>query len=405
MFCLLATAWLSLSAAPLFSQMSAVEIEGVVKNGTTGKPVANQRMILLSPSQGMEEVSSVVSDASGHFKFEKATGPFFVVQTHYQGANYDQPVRPEERGLTQTNVTVYEATTSNADVTISRAQWRLVPNAGKLRIEEVFEVKNTSKPPSTFVRSGGEFLFSLPAGASVQAASVEEAAGMPLPQTPQEVEPGKTYAISRPIQPGTTRVGIQFEADYGSQSYHFSQKLADVIGELDIFFPQDMQVNAAPALQKSSEVVQGYQVYVARNSRPNDTIALDISGGTPPPEAASGDEGGGDQPNVTALPNAIGAIQLPLVSLLSLIVLWSLGFAVFHRTDKKKDGLTEERRKQLTAQKDFLIRRILELDDQHASQTITDRDYHLQRSRLKSKCAQLVRLLQPAGRKREKPVA
>ena len=404
---------LCLMTAGLWAQpfaQSTVQIEGVIKNGTTGKPVQGQRMILLEPSQGMEAVSTVVSDAAGRFKFEKATGPFFVVQTHYQGANYDQPVQPQDRGLTETNVTVYDSTSSDAQVAVTRAQWRLAPDGGKLGIEEVFEVTNSSNPPKTLVRPEGSFQFELPAGATVDSASVEETAGMPLPQTPREIVAGKLYAIDRPIQPGTTRIGVRFTADYASQSFDFSQTLAHAIGEIDIFLPKDMRFSGADGLTPGSGTVQGYQVLVAQDKRANEAVALHVAGGTTPADDSGNGNGGdsGGQSEVTQLPNAIGAIQVPLVSLLGLVVIWALGFAVFQRPEKTKtaDGLSPEKRKQIVEQKDYLVRRILELDARIEAKEISERDYHLQRSRLKSKCAVLMRRLQPApARKREKTVA
>jgi hypothetical protein len=399
---------LVLFGGPLFAQPS-VEIEGVIKNGTTGKPVKGQRILLISPSKGMEEVASVESDGEGRFKFERVQGPFFVVQTHYQGANYNQPVQPQERGLTRTTVTVYDATTSDANVSVTRAQWRMVPESGKLDIDEVFEVVNKTDPPRTLVRSDGAFKFAAPAGATVENASLEEAAGMPLPQTPREITPGKLFAIDHPIQPGTTRIGIRFTADYSSQSYSFSQKLAYAPGEIDLYLPKDMQVNSSVGFEKSSADTQGYQVYAARGKRAGDDVTVNVAGGSAP--VAGSDSGmaeGGGTPSVTQLPNAIGAIQVPLVGLLGLLMLWSLSFAVFQRREpsKKSEGPAPGKKKQLTEQKDYLVRRIIELDQRFTAKEITERDYHLQRSRLKSKCAELMRLLQPVpARKREKTVA
>ncbi|MBZ5535317.1 MAG: hypothetical protein LAO31_05120 [Acidobacteriia bacterium] len=392
----------------LFAQPS-VEIEGVIKNGTTGKPVKGQRILLISPSKGMEELASVESDGEGRFKFERTQGPFFVVQTHFQGANYNQPVQPQERGLTRTTLTVYDATASDANVSVTRAQWRMVPESGKLNIDEVFEVVNKTDPPRTLVRSDGSFKFGAPAGATVENASLEEAAGMPLPQTPREITPGKLFAIDHPIQPGTTRIGIRFTADYSSQSYSFSQKLANAPGEIDLFLPKDMQVNSIAGFEKSSADTQGYQVYAARGKRAGDDVTVNVAGGSAP--AAGSDSGMGEEAgtsSVTQLPNAIGAIQVPLVGLLGLLMLWSLSFAIFQRREpsKKSEGPPPGKKKQLTEQKDYLVRRIIELDQRFAAKEIMERDYHLQRSRLKSKCAGLMRLLQPVpARKREKTVA
>lgn len=409
---------LVLFSAVLHAQPAGT-IEGRVKNGTTGKVVRNQRIILLSPSQGMEEVGSVVTDNGGRFRFEKVTGPFFVAQTHYQGANYNQPVQPAERGLTQTTLTVYDATPSDANIVVSRAQWRLLPDSGKLRIDEVFEVTNRSSPPRTMVRSDGSFKFALPRSATVDSASVQGTAGMPLPQTPREISAGKLFAIDHPILPGVTRISVRLQADYAAHSFDFAQTLAHSMTELDLFLPKDMQVSALtktsgevlPGFERAPDL-QGYQVLVARGKRANDVVALRVSGGSAPPAETAGEGGmggaGGDQSDVTTLPNAIGALQVPLVSLFALIVLWSLGFAVFHRTHQagKSIGLSPEKRKHLVDQKDYLVRRIIELDARFESKEIAERDYHLQRSRLRSKCVELMRRLHPStSRKREKNIA
>ena len=51
---------------------SAASIDGTVINGTTGKPQAGVSVTLVKPGQqGMQTIGDTVTDASGHFVFEK----------------------------------------------------------------------------------------------------------------------------------------------------------------------------------------------------------------------------------------------------------------------------------------------------------------------------------------------
>ena len=52
--------------------LPAQNITGTVTNATTGKPSAGDEVTLLSLSQGMQEVGSTKSDASGRFSFAGA---------------------------------------------------------------------------------------------------------------------------------------------------------------------------------------------------------------------------------------------------------------------------------------------------------------------------------------------
>jgi 5-hydroxyisourate hydrolase-like protein (transthyretin family) len=59
------------------------KISGQVMNGTTGGPVSNQKLQLLMPRGGMQQVSTAVTDASGHFVVaasDLATDSFYLLQ-------------------------------------------------------------------------------------------------------------------------------------------------------------------------------------------------------------------------------------------------------------------------------------------------------------------------------------
>src|SRR5271167_1992220 len=94
---LLTTALTALLAA---SATFAGTLQGTVINRTTGQPVANTDVDLLSPTQGMALLASVKSDAQGNFTASNSaigTAPVLIRVT-YQGVSFNTfapPGRPQ----------------------------------------------------------------------------------------------------------------------------------------------------------------------------------------------------------------------------------------------------------------------------------------------------------------------
>src|SRR5258708_2986244 len=68
-------------------------IEGKVVNGTTGRPLANQKVLLLTPKpgEGMQLIADTTTDSSGHFAFaQNGIGPsaFFLLQANVEQIPY-----------------------------------------------------------------------------------------------------------------------------------------------------------------------------------------------------------------------------------------------------------------------------------------------------------------------------
>src|SRR5208282_3104188 len=106
--------WLCLAfVLPLLSALfslpaSAGAISGTVTNGSTGKVVPHQDVILISLQGGMQSVATVQTDAQGHFQFNRpeiGLGPM-LVRVPYQGVNYHQAAPP---GRESVDVSVFEA--------------------------------------------------------------------------------------------------------------------------------------------------------------------------------------------------------------------------------------------------------------------------------------------------------
>src|ERR1700733_1494324 len=111
----------SLGAFLLTAASLHASIDGTVINRTTGKPQPGVSITLVKPgAQGMQTIGTAVSDAAGHFVFEKdqpGGGPQ-LLQASYNGVNYNKLMTPN---IPTTNVAleVFEATKSSAVARVS----------------------------------------------------------------------------------------------------------------------------------------------------------------------------------------------------------------------------------------------------------------------------------------------
>jgi hypothetical protein len=83
--------------ALLFAATLQASIDGIVVNRSTGKPQPGVTITLVKPSQqGMQTIGTTISDAAGHFLFEKdepGGGPQ-LLQALYNGVNYNKLMTP-----------------------------------------------------------------------------------------------------------------------------------------------------------------------------------------------------------------------------------------------------------------------------------------------------------------------
>ena len=90
-------------------------LQGRVVNGTTNRPVAQQRVELLTLGEGMNKNADAVSAADGSFRFtitESASSPHWLLRAIHQGVNYNLSVTPDQDLSQPVTVTIYETTQS-----------------------------------------------------------------------------------------------------------------------------------------------------------------------------------------------------------------------------------------------------------------------------------------------------
>ena len=209
---------LSVLLALSFAPVVWAAIDGTVTNGTTSAAQASVSLILVKPGQqGMQTLGSTVSDAQGHFHFEKdqpGGGPQ-LIQAQYEGVTYTTLLTPN-MSTSAVDVRIYEATKSAAVAQIAQHMIVVEPSQSQTAVNETVIVRNAST--QTFYNpEWGGFQFFLPPAANGQVRiSVQGPGGMPLSRPAEKTPARDIFKVDYPIKPGETQFTIVYVLPVGS---------------------------------------------------------------------------------------------------------------------------------------------------------------------------------------------
>jgi hypothetical protein len=220
---------LSLSAALAFHLTAA--IDGTVVNKTSGQAQAGVSITLVKPGQnGMQTIGTTVSDAQGHFRFEKdqpGGGPQ-LLQASYKGVNYNKLMTPNIP-TSGVELDIYEATTSPAVAQIAEQMLVLEPSENHIGADLTVVIQNQSNTTYTNP-SVGDFRFYLPPAAKGQVqVRAQGPQGMPLPRTAEKTNEPNVYKVEFPLKPGETQIEVSYTLP-ASAPMRFDGKVTGVKG-------------------------------------------------------------------------------------------------------------------------------------------------------------------------------
>ena len=247
----------------------AVPMEGRVRNGTTGQPAAGITVHLVKLQQGMTPVESVTADAQGVFRIETDAlgGAPGLIQVEYQGATYSQPLMSPQTMSGGLNIQVYDATSDRSGISIPEHAIFLRPSGGEMAVIEQVAISNTSNPPRTYVNREGTYLFALPGEPrDGLVASIEGAAGMPVPLSPAERSAPNSFAIAYPIRPGESQIRLQYTLAYQSP-FRFTKPLEHAGEQTHIVTPGEGVELTGDALEPlGKEPTTGFMAYLVKSA-------------------------------------------------------------------------------------------------------------------------------------------
>ena len=392
------------SASTLFA--AGAKISGRVMNGTTGAPVAHQSLQVLMPRGGMQQVATVQTDSSGNFEVTAAsltTDSFYLLQADYQGVNYNIPAKFDDRGQARVDITVYDATHTAPPIRIQSARIIVHPEGGKVHVQEMFALRNTSEPPRSYVNTDGTFNFHLGKTLSDPSAAVAGIMNMPLPQP---VNPGKgegNFNIQYPLKPGLTVMMLAYDGDYSSNKLDLADSVAYPVDSVEMqVTPPSLSVSSQLFKPAGVDAESGGQKYVAENVPASAQLTASVSGAVSGASAESGPAPGVAQPSesdaeVKALPNSITRMGGLVLASFLLVLLWGLVLRAAKEWPKwKAQQSASQVQKALESEVDNLFNSLADLDELFANGKIAEKPYWKERLELKARLVAKFKKAPPA---------
>jgi hypothetical protein len=409
---------ITLTALFAASSSLAGTIHGSVVNRTTGKPIPNTDVDLLSPTQGMALLATVKSDAQGQFTATNdsiGAGPVLVRVT-YQGVSFNGFAPP---GRPQVDVEVFDV--SKDPKTIAPASHVIIfqPRDGKLIGAEEYNVKNGSQPPVAYFRTEGNFEFAIPDKATLQNVTATGSLGMDVPQA--SIDKGKgLYAIAYAFRPGETNIRLSYELPYPGNSARLKLPAAYAGMRILLVAPPGVTLTGDGISAAGQE--QGMNVFLHDALAAKGSLAVSVSGVGSPQAAETTDAQGQQQgqegnsrtqgQQVDIAPPRIDDLKWPM--LFGLAALFALGAILLSRKhvvmapasdaeddapaqskkaakNAKQEPAVEAVREAVNANLDTLKEDVFRLELRKQAGTISEDDYAREKSRVEKLLRDLVR--------------
>src|SRR5436309_4653654 len=264
-------------------------LDGTHKNA----PVAGQSVTLqMAQGNTATDLASATTDAHGSYTFANLSTDktsSYALYTHYQGAQYNTDlITLNSKAVQQVNLTVYQATTSTANMAVVRATILLhKPDAQKgiISVSELVIFRNLDL--RTYV------------GSLDASHGKPNALRFSLPHTARNVSLGKGFdgykaiqvdrgfATDAAVPPGDSQFAFTFDVPYTTSSYDFDYSVVYPTVQLALLIPPEIHATSdtltgqgpVTANQKTYSLLQANallankQVHVQLEGLPNITPA------------------------------------------------------------------------------------------------------------------------------------
>ncbi len=396
----------SLLIVPAVAQGSGT-IEGQVTNGTADGGSVEGLEVTLTALSGDEvkDTLTATTDATGRFRFEgldtDATFTYHAAVS-YQGVSYDsgEPVGFGDQTTLFIPLKVYETTTSDEDIAITRAHLIIDFQSKLMMVTEVFFVANTGD--RTYVGStgesthGGTVRFSLPAGAVGLQIQDEQASQRYLP-----LENG--FVDRNPVLPGgePRQIIFSYHLPYDSSTFTFSSELFYPISAINVLVADvGVQVTSDQvALEgKMGGPGQSYLNLAGQNLPKGTTLTLNFA--NLPQEVSA--------PGMDVVPKSNQSALLWIAGgLLALAVALGFGYPMLRRQAKAPAAIPQQERRavadvadeeiDLEVERQELLLELARLDDDFEDGKIDEAEYERERAELKAELVAVMRQLKSRG--------
>jgi hypothetical protein len=359
--------------------------------------LAGQTVTLqIAQSGNAQDLATSTTDAHGTFSFNNlATDKTinYAVYIRYQGAQYvSDLITLDSKPVQQVNLTVYQATTSTANVAIVDATVLLSEpdmHKGTFSVSEIFAFKNldTHSFVGSLDASKGKpnaLLFSLPHGAR----NIALSKGF---DGYKEIQVERGFASDAALPPGDSEFSFTFDVPYSSSVYDFSYVAMYPTVSLSFLIPPDVHANSG--LLTAQGVITAnqhpYRLFKTSKLLANQEVHVGLEG-LPVPTTVSA-------PSPLNTSN-IWLIVALLLMLAVLGVTWFLYRSQRLRVAAKGQKRTVQASKHVTARakkrasdrQEELLAELLELDNAFESGALTKAVYQERRAKTKAQLRALI---------------
>ncbi|MFN0105981.1 MAG: hypothetical protein ACKV2U_28325 [Bryobacteraceae bacterium] len=301
-------------------------VDGVVTNGTTGKPQGGATVTLYQFSQaGPEPLESVKSGADGAWRIDKPFQGMGFIQSAYDGVTYNHTLRPGTP-LSGIALAVFDTTDKmGADIKVSNHMLLLEPQGDKLSVRESYFFSNEGKTTWNDGRNGTlRFMVGRdPLGPVEVNATAPQ--GMPIRRAAERGKGAGEMKVDFPIKPGETRIDLAYTLPYSSPS-RFQTKFLIPAAQAMIAVPDGVELKGAGIKSEGKEPTTQASIFRV------DAQALDLTmTGT---GELAGDAAPSSGPEIEQI-KARPYDKLPVVLGLAFAIL-ACGFALLYRSEARK---------------------------------------------------------------------
>jgi len=320
----LATLFLMVAALSGAAQTPAPQgvISGQVVNGTAGGMLPADLTVTLQGFKGTALLPSqtTTADAEGRFQFsglETGADYSYIVYTEYLGIQYGTDALKFDSGQNQLDATVliYETTTSDEAISISRTHFIITVSGGMLVVDEVQAFSNSGDrtyigaEPAAGARRTTVRFAPPPQAQDVQ---VDEGA-----DTGRFVQTADGFADTLPVIPGqsTLQVILSYVIPYDPASTTLSTKFLYPTKAVNVFLSDsgvEMSSERMMLMGTMGAGAQAYIGYVGQDFTVGDTLVLEFKGAAKTGAATTAPTGG---LSTTGYVLIIGGLVLILVAL------------------------------------------------------------------------------------------
>lgn len=301
-------------------------VDGVVINGTTGKPQAAATVSIYKfGDAGMESMETVKSDAEGKFAFRYSAPPGgpHLIQAAFEGVTYNKMLTPGSP-TNGVQVEVFNALPKPGEAKVSQHMILLEPVDGKLIVSENVVYQNTGK--TTYNDPVGAFRFYMPKETNGKVKVMCAAPnGMPIEKTASPTKVENVYSVDFPIKPGETRFQLTYEMPLPEPAV-FAGRILHKEGQTRLVTPKGVSLKSDLIQELGREPSTQAAIYNVKG----DDFKVQIEGTGSLREAASEGGAGEDGPSIQEImPRVYDRLYL-VMGLASAVLV--LGFFLVYRS-------------------------------------------------------------------------